>query len=228
MADKIDYLLQDSGALILAVDNNREAMNAKGFKDSTYSALTDARQNLFTKETAQQRAAELAGKKTAEQNLLVKETRQLIQNVKNAVKSAYGKDEAKLRPFKVGEEVPASVKKLSTTCEYLSALVIEHHDVLLDNGLTEDDIESVHEASATLNTLDAVQENSKKLKVSATLTRDQAAENLKDKMYRVRSFAKTCFAGNKEILLQFKPVPKGRAAGSEKEETAVESNTAAV
>ena len=223
MADNIDYLLQDSAALILTVDNNREAMNAKGFKESSYTALTNARQNLSTKETAQQKAIELAEKKTAEQNQLLNSTRQLIQNVKNAAKSAYGKDEAILRSFKVGEEVPKTVAKLSTTCKFISAVTLEHHDALIENGLTEEDIDKVHSASGNLTATDSVQENSKKIKSSATVARDNAAADLKDKMFRVRNFAKTCFAGNKEILLQFKPIPKGKGGSSGGEETPPET-----
>ena len=219
MADNINYLLQDSAALILTVDNNREAMNAKGFKESSYTAITVARQNLSTKETAQQKATELAEKKTAEQNLLLINTRQLIQNVKNAAKSAYGKDEVVLRSFKVGEEVPKTVAKLSTTCQFISAVTLEHHDALIENGLTEADIDNVHSASGNLTAADAVQENSKKLKASATIARDKAADDLKDKMFRIRNFAKTCFAGNKEILLQFKPIPKGKGGNGGGEET---------
>ena len=217
MADNINYLLQDSAALILTVDNNREAMNAKGFKESSYTALTNARQNLSTKETAQQKATELAEKKTAEQNLLLNSTRQLIQNVKNAAKSAFGKDEVILRSFKVGEEVPKTVAKLSTTCQFISAITLEHHDALIENGLTEADIDSVHSANGNLTAADAVQENCKKLKASATIVRDKAADDLKDKMFRVRNFAKTCFAGNKEILLLFKPIPKGKGGGGGEE-----------
>jgi len=220
MADTIDYLLQDAGALILAVDNNREAMNAKGFKETAYTALTAARQDLSIKETAQQKAVELAASKTAEQDEAIKNVQQRIQNVRNAAKSAYGKDEAKLRPFKIGEQLTASVKKLSTSCQYLGGLLLEQHDILLENGLTEEDVTGIHNAGGTLAAADTVQEHAKKLKEAATLARNTAAENLKDKMFRTRNFAKACFAGNKELLIQFKPIPKLKGGSGKDDEDA--------
>ena len=38
----------------------------------------------------------------------------------------------------------------------------------------------------------------------------------------VRAFAKTCFAGKPEILVQFKPIPKGHGGGGEDETPPVE------
>lgn len=58
MAVKIDFLLQDFGALILAVDANRTVMDAKGFTEASYTTLTTANENLMQKEAAQQKAVE--------------------------------------------------------------------------------------------------------------------------------------------------------------------------
>ena len=53
MSEKIDYLVQDSSALIQAIDGNRPAMDAKGFTDARYTALVSAKDDLIQKEAAQ-------------------------------------------------------------------------------------------------------------------------------------------------------------------------------
>ena len=209
MAAIVDYQLQDSEALLKAVNNNREAMNAKGFSDASYTVLVDAKGNLLLKEAAQKKAVQLVADKTAEQNQCIQGVSELIQRIRSAAKSAYGNDEKSLKLFKVGEKIPSSVKKLRPLCEYIEGLVLEHHDVLLQNGLAQADIDELHSSYGNLVAVDATQENAKKLQVAATIARDDAAGKLKDKIFRVRNFAKACFAKDKEILVQFQPIAKG-------------------
>jgi hypothetical protein len=216
MAIKIDYQLQDCDALDRAIYNNRSAMAAKGFSDSTYTALIDAKENLKIKEAAQQKAVKLAEDKTVEQNLSITEVTDLIKKIRNAARSSYGNDERNLKLFKIGELIPGSVKKLRPLCEYLSGLILEKQEILLQNGLTQEDIDELHSAYGKIVSVDASQENAKKLQAAATLMRDDASAKLKDKMFRVRNFANACFAKNPEILLQFKPIPKG--GGGRKED----------
>ncbi len=218
MAAKVDYQLQDAEALLKTVYNNREAMNAKGFSDASHTALVDAKENLLLKEAAQQKAVQLVADKTAEQNQCIENVSSLIKRIRSAAKSAYGNDEKSLKLFKVGEKIPSSVKKLRPMCEYIEGLVLEHHDILLQNGLVQADIDELHSSYGNLVAVDATQENAKKLQVAATLTRDDAAKKLKDKVFRVRNFANACFAKDKEILVQFQPVAKsagGRNGGDD-------------
>lgn len=219
MAAKVDYQLQDSEALLKAVYNNRDAMNAKGFSDASYTAIVDAKENLLLKEAAQQKAVQLVADKTAEQNQCIDDVAELIQRIRSAAKSAYGNDDKSLKLFKVGEKIPSSVKKLRPMCEYIEGLTLEHHDVLLQNGLVQADIDELHSSYGRLVAVDATQENAKKLQVAATLTRDDAADKLKDKVFRVRNFAKACFAKDKEILVQFQPVAKSSGGRNSADET---------
>lgn len=219
MAVKIDYLLQDCEALMIAVGNHRSAMEASGFTEANYTAFTDAKANLIAKELAQQNAVKLVNDKTKEQDEAIRAVADLIRRIKSAAKSAYGKDERNLALFKIGDAVPTSVKKLRTVCEYTAALVLEKSELLKQNGLTQEDIDALNSSYGTLVAVDASQENAKKMQVAATLAREEAAKKLKDRMFRIRNFAKACFAKNKEILVEFKPVPKG---GGGKTKTTVE------
>ena len=212
MTAKIDYLVQDSTALLQAIDGNRAAMDAKGYTETRYTALVNAKDDLIQKEAAQQRAVKLVVEKTAAQNDSIKSVAGIVQQIKEAAKSAFGKDPAKLKLFKVGDKIPNSVKSLRSVTEYTMQLALEYHDTLLANGITQDDIDALNSSYGLLISTDASQENAKKLQATATAVRNGSADKLKDLLQRTRSFAKSCFAKSPEILLQFKAIPKGRAS----------------
>ena len=209
MAVKIDYLVQDSEALLQVVNANRDAMNAKGFTEASYNSFVEAKENLQVKELAQQKSIRFVSDMTAEQNAVINHVTDLIKMIRNAARSAYGNDERNLKLFKVGEAVPISVKKLRPMCEYTISLVLEKSEMLLQNGLTQNDTDDLNTSYGKLVAVDANQENAKKLQKAATQARNEAADKLKDKMFRIRNFAKVCFANNKEVLLQFKPIVHG-------------------
>ncbi|MGD8777506.1 MAG: hypothetical protein PVH88_00915 [Ignavibacteria bacterium] len=68
MAERINYRLQDSEALLVAVDSNREAMTAKGFTEESYNKFTEAKENLRLKELAQQNSVKELEEMTVQQN----------------------------------------------------------------------------------------------------------------------------------------------------------------
>ncbi len=223
MSKKIDYQIQDNDALLKAIDGNREAMTAKGYTEAKYTAFLNACSDLVQKEAAQQRAVKLVTEKTVEQNDALQAVTLVVQQVKNAAKSAFGKDPAKTKLFKVGDTIPNSVKSLRSFTEYIIQLANEYHDTLLENGLTQDDIDGLNSSYGLLVAADASQENAKKLQATATVVRDDSSAKVKDLAFKARSFAKTCFAKSPEILLQFTSIPKGRTSGNGEVETPVQT-----
>ncbi|MDP3147803.1 MAG: hypothetical protein Q8N83_01620 [Ignavibacteria bacterium] len=223
MASTIDYLLQDSGAMLLAVSTNRPKLTEKGFTEEAYTALVGAHDELKATELAQQKAVKFAEDKTAEQNETVDRITDLLRSVRNAAKSAYEEDARSLALFKIGEKIPGSVKKLRTTCEYMFSIVDERKADLLKSGLVQADVDALSTASDDLAAADAAQEGAKKTQAVATLTRDAAAKQLKTKLTKLRNFVKAAFAKNPEIALQFNPIPKGHGGkgkpGDDEEET---------
>jgi hypothetical protein len=210
MSVKIDSLLQDGKLLVEAVDGKREQMAAKGFTDEKYDKLTGAFDDLRVKELEQQKAVKALENMTAGQNREVAHVGELIQKVRNAVRSAYGKDKQNLKLFKVDVKIPTSVKSLCTLTEYMISITADEEELLLKNGLTRADIDDLNASYGRLVAADARQEKAKKLQMAATVARDKAAKTFNEKIYKTRSFAKACFAGDKESLLLFKPLPKGR------------------
>ena len=210
MANTIDYLLQDSKAALLAVETNRPVLTEKGFTEAAYTGFVEARNALKTTELAQQKAVKNAGDKTAIQNAVMQEVTELLKSVRNAAKSAFGKDERILKQFKIGEKIPGTVKKLSTTCEYMVTVVEDKKTDLLKSGLVQADLDSLTSAKERLESSDAEQELAKKQQESATLVRDKAAKLMKEKLDSLRNFVAAAFAKKPEIAVQFKPIPKGR------------------
>ncbi len=100
--------------------------------------------------------------------------------------------------------------KMRALYEYLSPVFLGDNDVHLQNGLEQADIDLFHSSYSALISADTGQENAKKMQKSATISCNQAYAALKEEMAKVRAFANKCFKDNREILVQFKPIPKGR------------------
>lgn len=144
--------------------------------------------------------------------------------MRNAAKSAFGKDERILKQFKIGEKIPGTVKKLSTTCEYMVTVVEDKKTDLLQSGLVQADLDSLTSAKERLESTDAEQEQAKKLQESATIVRDKAAKVMKEKLDSLRNFVAAAFVKKPEIAVQFKPIPKGRG-GKGKDDTPPDDTT---
>lgn len=224
MANTIDYLLQDSKAALAAVEANRPALTEKGFTEAAYSGFAEARNALKTSEVAQQKAVKTAEDKTAIQNAVMQEVTELLKSVRNAAKSAFGNDTRVLKQFKIGEKIPGTVKKLSTTCEYMLTVVEDKKTDLLKSGLVQADLDNLTTAKERLESSDAEQELAKKQQESATLIRDKAAKVMKEKLDSLRNFVAAAFVKKPEIAVQFKPIPKGRG-GKGKDDTPPDDTT---
>ncbi|MFH1197879.1 MAG: hypothetical protein V1720_19415 [bacterium] len=222
----INYLLRDANALKGTVNLNRSAMDEGGFTEENYLTFTTAIEDLQAKETAQQNAVENTGEKTAVQNETLERIRKLVSDIRAAAKSTYGKDQRNLKLFKVGTVITKSVKNLIPVVTALNELVTERKLLLMKNGLTQVKIDALAAAASDLNTVDKEQENAKSLQKTRTIERDTAAKNLQEQVFKIRNFAKACFSDRPEILVQFKPIPKGRSgAGNGEIETPPENST---
>jgi hypothetical protein len=221
----INYLLRDSSTLKGTIDKNREKMNENGFAEESYTALSTFIQNLKTKETAQEMAVKDAINKTAEQNQLINKAQSIVKDLKASAKSAYGTKSHIIKMFKIGENIPGTVKTLNTLCSYMVKLVDERKADLIKNGFPQSKIDILAEFPGQLDSTDDAQEYAKKLQKSKTMERDSAAKDLKEQAAKIRNFAKSCFSDKPEILIQFDPIPKGRGESTEEKTTAAAGTT---
>ncbi len=228
MDAEINYLLQDSKVLDGTITTNKAVMMENGFLEEDYTEFTTAREDLRTKETAQEKAVKKVSDFTTVQNNIIEEHRDLISQVKTAAKAIFGNDARALKPYEIGKDIPKSVSRLSSECDIMSELVKERSADFSRRGFIQTKQTKLANGSSAIEAADKQQENAKKLQKSATLERDAAAKVLKDKVFRIRNFAKTCFSGKPEILVQFDPIPKGKGgAGEQVEEPAATEQPAA-
>jgi prophage DNA circulation protein len=188
-------------------------MIAKGFKDIRFQNFDGMLSAVINKSSTQKAAHETLTQNTASQNSAIQNGLSMVTKIQNAAKSAFGKNKTKLREFKIGTDKSKSVSKLSQLLDYLAGVCTKYHSDLIENGLTEEDFAAISATYANLVTADTVQEHSKKLRNVATETRDDAVAALQEEMFKIRSFAKSAFAGNKALLEEFKPIKKGGRRG---------------
>jgi hypothetical protein len=213
MAKTIGELTEDAESLQLTMQTHHADMVAKGFKEARFQNLDDLIKDVVAKSSTQKAAHETLSQNTEAQNSAIQDGLDMETKVQNAAKSAFGKDKTKLKEFKIGAAKSKSVSKLSQDLDYLAGVCTKYHDDLIENGMTQDDFTALSTTYANLVTADTVQEHSKKLRNVATETRDDAVAALQEEVFKIRSFAKSAFAGNKALLEEFKPIKKGGKRG---------------
>lgn len=213
MGRSIGYLIEDATNLQLAVQTHKDEMLAKGFKEIRFKTMDDMLAAVVKTNSTQMAAHDNVAQNTESQNAAIAAGFAMITKIQNAARSAFGRNKTKQKEFRIGSKKSKSVGRLSELLDYLAGVCTKYHEVLIENGLTEDDFASISSVYANLVTADALQEHSKKLGNVATETRNDAAAALQEEMYRIRNFAKSAFAGNKAILEEFKPIKKGGRRG---------------
>ena len=168
MAIMVNYTVQQGKAYLAAIGNHKPQFASKGFGDDRIKRLEDETSDLEAKDSSQKAAESQLEELTAEQNKLVARGVEIIRSVQNAGQSAFGKEPAALRDFKIGQTLGRGVPKMLETLRYFIGLGIKYHDQLMVNGMTEDDIAEIGTVYGQLTVADAKQENQKKLKNNAT------------------------------------------------------------
>ncbi|HUI29326.1 MAG TPA: hypothetical protein VLX91_03840 [Candidatus Acidoferrales bacterium] len=216
MPYSIGQVTEDGDNLQLTMQNHRAEMIAKGFKEARFQSFDDSLNAVVRKNSTQKAAHSTLLQSTSDQNDAIDEGVKMVTKIQDAAKSAFGKNRTKLNEFKIGAKKPYVVSRLAALLDYLAGVCTKYHDELIENGLTEDDFTAITAAYTNLVSTDAVQEHSKKLRNVATETRDDAVAALQEEMFKVRSFAKAAFAGNKAVLEEFKPIKKGKGRAAAK------------
>ncbi len=228
MAKGVEYIISEGAATIDAVANNKPALTLKGWKQEKEDALNNALEEAKKKNAAQIKAAKNTGEKTENQQKVFDSVLGFISRAQKAAKSAYRDQTAILKKFRVGDKQPASVKALISWAEYFTGLILEYDDVLLENGLVQEDLTAFAGNYNLLLAAGPAQDSAERLQEAATLARDKAAAKLNDEIQKTRNFVKAAFSDNKEVLVQFKPGSKGRGSSGNNEAESSENATAPV
>ena len=210
MPVKVDDVVEDGKGLDQAMGNHKDMIIEKGEGQKKWDKLRAAIDDLVKKNSAQVSAQTVMEQRTKEQDDAMRAAQEIVSQVQNAARSEFEGDRTKLKEFKIGTARPTAVKGMITLLDYFTGLVQKYSDVMLANGMTQDDLAAVSTVYARLVTADAVQENAKRLRNAATKTRDTALVSLKRTIGATRSYAKVVFKNDKAALEEFKSISRAR------------------
>ena len=210
MPVEVDNLLEQAEGLTQALNNHKDVITAKGNGQKKIDDLGSSYQNLIKNNSSQIAAETFMEQKTQAKNGAIQSAQDVITQIQEAAKSAFPGDKVKAKEFRIGVEKPKSAKELITLLDYLTGVVQKYSNVLIQNGMTQDDIANVSTVYANLIAADAVQKNAAKLRNAATATRDSSFAALRTTITATRNFAKVALKGDNAALEEIKSIPKAR------------------
>jgi hypothetical protein len=137
----------------------------------------------------------------------------LIAKERDAARGRFGRqDEQMMREFAVGKPRPTSVKELATLLAYMKKAAEKYAGDLAKNGFKGADLSALTAVASELETADVSQELAKKAQKNATQARNDAVCVLRQTMQKVRSTAKSVFAGRRDVLTEFESTVRAKAS----------------
>ena len=228
MAAKLDLAIQEAQALLMAVSKHSAEVSERGYGDARLAEFQSALEMALARDSAQRGAQATLIQRTETQDSVMKRAYDQLLMVRNAAKSAFGKEKKILKEFRVGMDRPKTVREMMSVMDYMTGVVQKHASELLQNGMSQADVDSVASTYAELVTADALQENAKKLRNGATDMRDEALAALQQEIFKLRKFAQARFASRPEILQEFTRIPHaGGKRGAPQPAKRVPASTAA-
>jgi len=135
MSVKVDEAVQEINVVRASVETHKVDLAAKGYGADRVAKFDTLKADLLSKDSAQKRAQAMLEQKTKEQNDIMAAAGNLITKLQNAASSAYGKDKAALKEFRIGGRgKPRTVARMETTLEYLTGVAAAHSADLMANG----------------------------------------------------------------------------------------------
>lgn len=206
----VDNIIDGAHGLGVAMENHKDIIAAKANGQKKKEKLQADIEELLRRNSVQMRAQSEMEQKTQAEHELIRVAQRAITQVQNAARSAFRRDKAKLREFKIGTQKPETAKGMITMLEYFTRVVQEYTEVLLANGMSEEDIANVSALYSEMIAAEASQENAKKLRNAATAARDKALSTLRETVTATRSFLKAAFRNDPAALEEFKPISRSR------------------
>lgn len=211
--ERLDFTVQSAKALLGVCKKYLKTDANEGISQDDIDLLQTRVDDASMKDTAQKKAVETLGNLTNLQNGIMEKGFGLIRKTQSAAKAAYGEDnKPKMKEFHVGGDSLRTVKAMMSELKYMKSVATDHKDDLAKSGLKDSDIANFDVISAELSDSDTQQENAKKIQKRSTKERDDSLDVLQKAMRRIRNVAKSVFADQAAVLIEFEPVAEGRSA----------------
>lgn len=215
MDAQINYTLEDGTNLSKTVDEQIGILKAEGFDEESNVKLKAALAELTSKEVVQGAAVNQKDKKVAAKEKVVAKAVNLVKRLRDAVRGAFGEDKKKLKQYKADERLTSGVNTLSSMCEYLAPVAAAEINVLNKNGFNQQDLDNLTAMPELIRNAGSDSKRALKQQKSATILRNDAADEVDKLTRKIRRFVKARFSEKPEVMVLFEPVPKGRGNAAE-------------
>jgi hypothetical protein len=174
-------------------------------------------------DTTQQNSLRTVGHWTEAQDKAMAKAKLLIVKQRNAAKGRYGsRDKRMMQEFHVGASPALTVKAMAVELAYMKSVAEKRIGDLTRHGFKASDMAALDTAAEELKHADSSQELSKKAQKAATEARNDAVKELQQAMQKTRSTAKSVFAGQKNILVEFESIKRAKPVKKAKKTLTVE------
>jgi hypothetical protein len=218
--EELNTTVQKAQVISDTAKKHLKTADVNGITDSASQELAGSIADTTAKDVAQQKAIQHSQDMTAAQNTAMADASALIGRTQNAAKASYGEDNAqKMRRYHTGRGTIKTVKNMVSELGYTQSVATEDAADLIENGLTQADIDSFPAVTAAVIKTDTDQQEALKAQVKATDARNKSEQKLKRSMRRVINQAKSAFKKQPDVLAEFVPPPKPRAKRKAKTDT---------
>ncbi|MBN1363987.1 MAG: hypothetical protein JW976_04190 [Syntrophaceae bacterium] len=200
----VDKTVQDANVLLNVVDKYQTQLGEFGVSPDEIASVREQVEALLTADALQKEATNVIRTRTSGQSAKIRESINLIRNIRTAAKAVYGRNAEVLKEFHIGIDIPRIVSKLITELNYMNEVATRQSAELATRGIKDSDLAQMTALAAELTAIDAGQETAKRERVTATADRKTALQSLRDSLFRLRQTAELCFRNSPEILKEFK------------------------
>lgn len=205
MSISLEQRVQDANVLISVFEKYAPQMAEVGETAESLLELRNVKDAVVLKNTAHKDAMHKVNELTKAQNLQMASANLLIVKFQKAAKSVFT-DKQNLKEFRIGEEAPKSVSEMVIVLSLIKNVAGQRLSDLAIVGLKESDLAEFDTRSAALTAADNVQENAKRVQLTASSEKDAAMKQLIGIMSRIRKRAAFRFASDKNILAEFRSI----------------------
>ena len=205
MSISLEQRVQDANVLTSVFEKYAPQMAEVGETADSLLELRNVKDAVVLKNTAHKDAMHKVNELTKAQNLRMENAGQLIAKFQKAAKSVFT-DKQNLKEFRIGEEAPKSVSEMVIVLSLIKNIAGQRLSDLAIVGLKESDLAEFDTRSAALTAADNVQENAKRVQLTASSEKDAAMKQLIGIMSRIRKRAAFRFASDKNILAEFRSI----------------------
>lgn len=206
MASSLSNEIQDAGVVLLAAKKYQPELTGVGSTETETRQLETLIASVTQKDIEHEQAQNHVGKLSAEQNIFIERSWNMIGKIRQAAKMEFFGDKITKKAFHIGAKIQKTSAETVTEVAYVKGLMTTYGTRLQTRGIGAADLAELNACYDGLQAKDAEQENAKRVQVALGKDRNVLMTDLKNSKAKIRGSAAICFRGNENILNEFKPI----------------------